>query len=80
KYKGRMKCLHCKDVIPGVASEPHGGKLVALGQGKVNWQEVLAAARETGVEWYIYEQDRGDGSPFDYARTSYEFLSKLVGS
>jgi len=79
KYKGRMKCLHCKDVIPGVTSEPHGGKLVALGQGKVNWQDVLAAARETGVEWYIYEQDRGEGTPFEFAKTSYEFLSKLVG-
>jgi hypothetical protein len=28
------------------------------------------------IEWYIYEQDSGEGSPFDYAAASYEFLEK----
>ena len=80
KHKGRCKCLHAKDILAAPAGSPAGtrGKLVPLGQGAVNWKEVLVAARESGVEWYIYEQDNGEGSPFDYARTSYEFLSKLV--
>jgi hypothetical protein len=34
--------------------------------------------RESGVEWYVYEQDAGKGFPFDYARSSYEFLKKNV--
>lgn len=76
KYKGRCKTLHAKDILP--ANDGKRGKLVPLGKGAVNWKEVLTAAREAGVEWYIYEQDNGEGSPFDYARTSYEFLSKLV--
>ena len=76
KYKGRCKTLHAKDILP--APKGTRGKLVPLGQGGVNWKDVLTAAHEAGVEWYIYEQDKGEGSPFDYARTSYEFLSKLV--
>ena len=47
-----------------------------LGQGEVNWKETFAAGRESGVAWYIYEQDGGAGSPFDYAQASYEFLKK----
>ena len=55
-----------------------GGKFQfkPLGQGALNWKDIFAAGREAGVEWYVYEQDGGEGSPFDYARASYEFLKK----
>ncbi len=76
KYKGRCPVIHVKDVIP--AAEGRKAQLKPMGQGAVNWKEVFAAARGAGVEWYVYEQDSGEGSPFDYARASYEFLSKNV--
>ena len=47
-----------------------------LGQGALNWQDIFAAGQEAKIEWYIYEQDSGKGSPFDYTRISYEFLKK----
>jgi sugar phosphate isomerase/epimerase len=72
KHKGRFAVVHAKDVL--IAGKKH--TLKALGQGSVKWDEVFAAGKESGIEWYIYEQDSGEGSPFDFARTSYEWLSK----
>lgn len=84
--KGRVKCVHAKDVIVEAApasAKPAKGKgdgkkhtLVALGQGQVPWQEVFAAGKVAGIEWYIYEQDNGKGELWDYVKTSYDFLSK----
>lgn len=72
KYKGRCPVVHAKDVF--IEGKKH--TLVPLGKGSVKWDEVFAAGRKAGVEWYIYEQDSGQGSPFDYARESYQFLSR----
>jgi sugar phosphate isomerase/epimerase len=72
--KGRCPVLHAKDVIPSPADKKH--KLVALGQGKVDWPAVFAAGRSAGAEWYVYEQDRGDVAVWDFVKTSYDFLSK----
>ena len=55
-----------------------GGKVEfqPLGQGALKWKEIFAAGRESRIEWFVYQQDNGDGSPFDYARASHEFLVK----
>jgi sugar phosphate isomerase/epimerase len=76
KYKGRCPVLHIKDIIP--APDGKKAQFKPLGQGALNWKEIFAAAKEVGTEWYIYEQDGGEGSPFDYTQASYEFLSKNV--
>ena len=47
-----------------------------LGRGELNWPDIFAAGDEAGIEWYVYEQDSGEGSPFDYTQASYEFLVK----
>jgi sugar phosphate isomerase/epimerase len=73
KYKGRCPTLHIKD---GVNKEKNKFEFKPLGQGEVKLLDVFAAGRETGAEWYIYEQDGGQGSPFDYAKVSYEFMKK----
>ena len=74
KFKNRCPVVHAKDVA--IDGTKH--TLKPLGQGVVKWDEVFAAGKDSGIEWYVYEQDRGEGSPFDYARTSYEFLSKQL--
>ena len=72
KYKSRCPVLHAKDVA--IDGKKH--TLKPLGQGSLNWSEIIAASKESGVEWLVYEQDSGQGSPFDYTRASFEFLSK----
>jgi sugar phosphate isomerase/epimerase len=72
KYKGRCPVVHAKDVL----IQGNRNTLVPLGQGAVKWPEIFAAGKEAGVQWYIYEQDNGKGTPFEFARASYEWLSK----
>ena len=74
KYKQRCPVIHVKDLMP----LKKGGKVrfTPLGKGALNWKDVFAAGHEAGVEWFTYEQDSGEGSPFDYARQSLEFMVK----
>ena len=50
KYPGRFKLMHIKDMKPGVARGSLAGGLPAalqavIGQGQVNWPEVMKAAK-----------------------------------
>ncbi len=75
KYENRCPLIHVKDDV-----NKGGGKFEfkPVGQGALDWKDIFAAGRESGVEWYVYEQDGGEGSPFDYAQASYAFLKKNV--
>ena len=74
KYKNRCPIIHIKDIT--AAKDGKKGELTSLGQGALDWKGIFAAGHEAGVEWYVYEQDRGVGTPFEYARASFEFLQK----
>jgi sugar phosphate isomerase/epimerase len=74
KYKGRCPLVHAKDVV--LAKNGKKQQFKPLGQGELNWLEIFAAGDEAGIEWYVYEQDSGEGSPFDFTHASYEFLAK----
>ena len=76
QYKGRCPVIHAKDVVKAKAGRRQAFK--PLGQGELNWSEIFAAGDQAGVEWYVYEQDSGEGSPFDYAAASFEFLAKHI--
>jgi sugar phosphate isomerase/epimerase len=61
KYPGRFTSLHLKDIRKDVVGDDSGdfkdkdGR--PLGQGKINWPEVLKAAQKEGVKWYIIEDE-----------------------
>lgn len=74
KYKGRCPVVHAKDVV--LARNGQKQQFKPLGQGEQDWPRIFAAGDEAGIEWYVYEQDSGEGSPFDFAHASYEFLAK----
>jgi len=74
KWKGRCPVIHVKDLIPPEDKLKGKVKFMPLGQGKVNLLDVFKAGKEAGVEWFTYEQDAGDGDPFDYAKASYDFM------
>jgi len=76
KYAGRCPVIHCKDLTMVEGQErPH---FVPLGQGEVDWDAAFAAAKEAGVEWYVYEQDDSDIDVFECCEISYEFLKEHV--
>ncbi len=76
KYSGRCPVIHVKDL----AKETLGGRPIftPLGKGVLAWDEILAAAEEANVEWYVYEQDTHAGDPLENARISYEFLKQSL--
>ena len=65
KYPGRFKLMHIKDMKPGVARGSLTGGLpdslqAAIGQGQVNWPDVLKAAKADGLEYYYLEDETTD--------------------
>lgn len=69
--KGRIPCVHLKDmgIKPGT-----GHYMMEVGQGNLNWDRVLQACRNVGVEWYIVEQDTCYRDPFESLKISLDFL------
>lgn len=61
KYPGRFASLHLKDIRKDVAGDNSGAfrekDARPMGQGKIDWPEVLEAARKQGIKWYIIEDE-----------------------
>ncbi|MCY2926086.1 MAG: sugar phosphate isomerase/epimerase, partial [Planctomycetota bacterium] len=75
RLPGRQPLLHLKDmaIVPG-----HGQRFAPIGEGNLNWPAILAAAAESGVRWYLVEQDDCYGeSCFDVLATSYRNLRTM---
>ena len=72
EHSGRVVSIHAKDNYPAGEGEDEGG-FATVGSGRLEWDAVLAAAAEAGVQYYIVEHDQ----PTDYQTIadSLEFLS-----
>jgi sugar phosphate isomerase/epimerase len=67
KLKGRMFLVHFKDMCM-VRGEQ---RYAEVGEGNLNWPNILEACKCTGVEWYIVEQDLCyERDPFDSLKLS----------
>lgn len=76
RYAGRCPVIHCKDLTMAEGRDrPH---FVPLGEGEVDWDGAFAAAKDAGVEWYVYEQDDCDIDVFECCRISYEFMRERI--
>jgi sugar phosphate isomerase/epimerase len=60
----------------GIGSIPF--RFAEVGQGNINWQEVTAACREIGIEWYCVEQDFHRGNAFDSLKTSVDYMRNVL--
>jgi len=56
-----MVIVHFKDMTV-VNGEP---VMAEVGEGNLNWPRIIAACRETGVQWYAVEQDTCRRDPFE---------------
>jgi len=68
KAAGRIPMIHLKDMTKDRVMAP-------VGEGILDWEAILTACKEGGVEWGIVEQDECKRDPFDCLRSSYEFLT-----
>ena len=75
KLAGRIDILHLKDMTLNPKDELY--KLTEVGYGNLSFDPIIKAAEETGVKYYVVEQDGNwTGGPVNALRLSAEFLAK----
>jgi len=75
KYKNRFKLCHIKDRLKDT-TEPFAS--CTLGEGLINYPEILGKAKKLGMEYFIYEQEKyNDKGVLVNAQESADFLKKL---
>lgn len=75
KCAGREPLLHLKDMAVTPAREV---RMAPIGEGNLNWPEILKAAEAGGVEWCLVEQDDCyELDPFEALAVSYRNLEGM---
>ena len=76
KMGDRAMVIHFKDIK--ALGDKNEVTMCEVGQGNIEWDEVIAACEKAGCLAAMVEQDRCDEGrdPFDCLKTSYDFLSK----
>jgi len=77
KLAGRLPLLHIKDF--GVTST--GERYFAeIGYGNLDFAALIAAGEAAGCEWFIVEQDRCPGDPFESIAKSFNYIKENLVS
>jgi len=74
KVNGRMKVVHLKDM----AIVDQQQLYAEIGEGNLDFPAIIEACRQTGVEWYVVEQDVCQRDPFESLAISWNNLNKLL--
>lgn len=74
RMSGRLPILHLKD-YGCKGGEP---LMAEIGNGNLDWPEILAAASGSGCRWFAVEQDTCPGDPLESLRISYEYLRRVA--
>jgi len=77
RYSGKVARVHAKDLAVDPSANPQEMGFEAVGSGKLDWDKILPAAQEAGVEWYVVEHD-SPADAFANIRSSYEFLASKL--
>ncbi len=84
KYAGRCPVLHMKDLVEvpdgGYSGNDRGEThFTEVGTGVVDIEGAVEAARQSGVEWLVVEQDRmRELSPMESAKASHDNLRRIL--
>ncbi len=70
-HKGQIACVHFKD-LKIVGNAP---TFAELGMGNLDFDDIIAASEEAGVEYALVEQDTCEGDPFESLKISYEYIT-----
>jgi sugar phosphate isomerase/epimerase len=73
KLSGRLPSIHLKDMAM------RGSRQIKceVGEGSLNWPDIIRAAQGSGVRWYIVEQDQCERDPFDSVEISFRNLKSM---
>ena len=75
KLKGRVPVIHFKDYAT-IDRKPHECE---IGEGNLNWKDIIAACKSSGTRWYVVEQDNPVPARdiFESVRLSYANLRAM---
>ena len=73
KWPGRFPLVHVKDMDATARRA-----FTPIGQGTIDFASIFRKAKQGGITHYFYEQDEVQGSPFDAAKQSYDYLRALT--
>ena len=73
KVAGRQQVVHMKDA--GVPVEERLAGFCEVGNGNLDWDQLIPALDATGCQWFVVEQDRCPADEFDSLKQSFEYLS-----
>jgi sugar phosphate isomerase/epimerase len=75
KYPSRFRLCHIKDRIKGATERDASCN---LGTGSIDFITILKTAKQNGMQYYIAEQERYDGTtPLQAAEADAEYMKKL---
>ena len=78
KLSGRIPLIHLKDMTIRAASLNDKAQLMTeVGDGNLDWPDILGACKEAGVKWYIVERDSGERDPFESLEISLQNLKRM---
>jgi sugar phosphate isomerase/epimerase len=80
KHPHRWSMIHVKDMLKGLATGVHTGNTpptgkVTVGQGQLNWPEILVAAQKIGIKHYFLEDETP--TPLQCIPDSFKYLRAL---
>lgn len=76
KLIGRVDCIHLKDMALSLPEREQ--RMAAVGKGNMNFEAILSAAEDVGVQYAFVEQDSCYGEdPFDCLKQSYDYLKAM---
>jgi sugar phosphate isomerase/epimerase len=81
KYPGRFQLFHVKDMYTKEAPffKTESTDFAPVGEGVINFKEILAAKKIAGMKYMFVEQDRTkDDKPFDAIKTSITNLTTKI--
>jgi sugar phosphate isomerase/epimerase len=73
RWQGRAPLIHLKDMT---ATQPP--TFAEVGAGILQWPTIFEAAQQGPAQWYIVEQDKCAGDPFDSIRQSFDNLNRML--
>ncbi|OQW94748.1 MAG: hypothetical protein BWK77_08705 [Verrucomicrobia bacterium A1] len=74
KLHERLAILHMKDY--GIDAE-NGVVFEEVGNGNLDWPDIIASAQDCGCQWFVVEQDRCPGDPFESLQKSFKFVRRM---
>ncbi len=72
---GRVPVIHLKD--KEVVTGKNETLIAPIGEGVMDWANIIPSCESAGVDWYAIEQDTCQRDPFDCLVASYNYLTNM---